>query len=214
MCYCKYIDCNNIVAAMDSVDNSIVPDLEFGKKLYVVEWFRRKSFEEWKGPSTFPINEAAEMGFYHIESDLYNDTVCCIHCDVVIFSWLLNDDIKIEHAKHSPNCQKGFNIPLKFIYLTQYIIDSLVMINFIRHVKFTRNDTLHPLYDKYAAFIQRSSRRKNKQVILSELVSLYSKDTLTFEDLSDDEKEDIEFMYNTIEDFALPDFFSLVVPRN
>lgn len=189
---------------MESIDNSIVSELNVAKRLYVVEWFRQNSFKKWKGPTTFNIDTAAEMGFYYIDSDLYNDVICCIHCDMVLFTSTFTNNIEIEHAKNSPNCNPGFNIPQKFTHLTQYIINSFVHLNLLQHIKCT-NNTKHPLYNKYTAFMQQPNC-KNKTIISSELVSLYSKDTLEMSDLCDDEKEGIELVYNNIKDFILPEF--------
>lgn len=140
---------------MDVMDTNILSKLEVEKKLYHVEWFRLNSFNKWKGPSEFQIKEAVEIGFYHIQSNLYNDAVCCIHCDVVLFSSLLKDTIKIEHLNQSPKCREIFNIPQRYLNLTQYIIDSIISVKY-------NNSTL--------------SYGDNKKVELSELIYLYNND--------------------------------------
>lgn len=189
---------------MDFINGSSISIMNRANHYYVVEWFRLKTFDDWVGTPNFPINEAAEMGLYHIKNTNFHDTVQCVHCRTVMVAWTPEDNIHAEHSKHSPNCRKGFNIPIKYKYLTQFIINSIAT---------KENLNIDSVSD--AVFDPDLENEKNDQYYLkTDIVDLYTKGTKQLQNLTDSDKEEVTAIIDDIVWRNIPDEYYLLVPEN
>lgn len=107
------------------VNNEVFRYIPIPDKLYNIEFLRRQHFQFWKGDAAFSETEAYKRGFYHKRISEHPDDICCINCDAVMYEWEVDDDLYLEHERLSPYCKnKHFNVPMNFIHLSQYLLDS------------------------------------------------------------------------------------------
>lgn len=154
---------------------------------FELELIRRQSFDEWKGLVNFPFNKAAKMGLYFKPNNTLYGFVFCIHCGVSIFNWKCMH-IKIKHDDNSPYCTEGMNIPIRYKYLTQFILNA----KFILYIRDTSNtadiivDQDHSIeewIDAYRICIEGMLDFYFIENTIYDIIGFYSEDTLTVDDL-------------------------------
>lgn len=177
-----------------------IPSRKLSNRHYSVEWLRVNSFLDWVGTPNFPVNSAVEIGLYHINNFNFCDAVKCVYCREVMVQWLEDDDVHVEHAKHSPNCRKGFNIPIKYKHLTQFILDSIVNIHTNKINEYTTVNLENVKNDNY-----------NLKV---DIVNLYTKETKQLNNLTVDENYEIDVIIEDIKLHGIPEEYYLLVPED
>lgn len=186
---------------MDSVDNSVVEYMDIVERLFHSEFIRRKSLKFCKHDNiNFNLDYAAELGFY-FKPNCGDDTLICMHCTIAIGSWEPTDEIEKEHVKFSPNCvPTRFNIPKRYQYLTQYMIDcwfDMYYYGKFLSIEDLKTPTTRSVMYKFNTLW---NIRKNDSVyqngVFNDLVGLYSKDMLSEKNLT---KEQIDEIYEILE---------------
>lgn len=185
---------------MDTVDNYITGDLPLTMcNIYNIEWIRLDSFKYWKGKPNNSFEEAAEAGIFHRENTI--DTVGCIHCRQCFHQWEENENIKAGYLEGVPECTgSAFNIPKRYKYLTQFIIDSWFDMYRIRFSFVRKSPRLQATIDAfYEAYRIRKYDKSYLDGIDNDLVGFYSKDTKTMDDLTAAEIKDLKDIKYNIE---------------
>lgn len=178
---------------MDSVDNYIVGDLPVHYlEGYRLEWIRLDSFNYWKGKPNNSFEEAAEAGIFHREGT--KDTVSCIHCRECFIDIEENENIKASYTEWVPQCTgSSFNIPKRYKYLTQFVIDSWFNIYRERYNGVKKSPRVQDASDKfYKEYLVRVNDKSYFDGIDNDLVAFYSNDTKTMDDLTNKEKKHIK----------------------
>lgn len=203
---------------MDSVDNSVIEYMDIINRMFHSEFIRRESLEFCEQKNiNFSLNYAAMIGFYFVPNQGI-DTLFCMHCGYGIGSWEPTDEIEIEHARHSPDCKhNGFNVPKKYQYLTQFMIDA--WFDSYYHGKFQIIESISSIKKSAIMneFLKLFYIRRNDPVykdgIFNDLVALYSKDTVNPKDLTVEQVEEINEIIVYMDSSFVPKMQSSIVPK-
>ena len=109
---------------MNSILAKYLPYFHFGKKtntseqvsqssLYITDNVKYKyfcdriiTFDKWPIAHFIKPVTLASLGFiYAYENNKPVDRVRCVFCNLVLYNFETTDNIAVEHAKYSPNCE-------------------------------------------------------------------------------------------------------------